>query len=214
MTRARDLADNSGGLFLLGTKAILSAGADTTSLQLNNVFSANFQNYRIDFDLIAAADSGRSTTSGFFMGFGNSGTIRTSGDVWEGTIQYAQSSAGSNDSSFSSKATDSCGIMGTFTTQGAYITGHSIVRNPFDSTQPHEVKTEGCMHYPSEATGQYPENSVNVTTDANFSTTDVNFQAVTGINTDNTVNDVSALTKINMYGIFKVYGIKGSFNAN
>ena len=214
MTRARDIADNRGGLFLLGTKSVLSAAADTTSLQLNNVFSANFQNYKIVFDIVAVADGSRSTQTGFFMGFGNSGTIRTSGDVWEGVIQYAQSSAGATDSSFSSKATDSCGIMGTFTTQGAYITGHSIVRNPFSSTAPHEVKTEGCMHYPNEAAGQYPENSVNVTTAANFSTTDVNFQGVTNIVTDNSAaNDVSALTKINMYGVFKVYGIEGSFNA-
>jgi hypothetical protein len=104
------------------------------------------------------------------------------------------------------------GIMGTFTSQGVSFAGYSIVRNPFSSSLPHEIETFGVMHYDSQATGQYPENSVSVTTAANFSTTDVNFQVATGIVTNNSgYNDFSARTKVNLYGTFKVYGIKDSF---
>jgi hypothetical protein len=212
MTRARDIADYSGGLVLLGTKTVASGSADTTSMQLNDVFSADYQNYRINFDIVVASDSGRGTTTGLFMGFGNSGTIRTSSDQWDGTIMYGQTNAVAPDSSFSSKAQDSAGIMGTFTTQGVSFAGYSIVRNPFSSSVPHEIETIAAMHYDGVATGQYPERSLCVTTAANFSTTDVNFQVATGIVTDNSgYNDFSTRTKVNLYGTFKVYGIKDSF---
>ncbi len=209
MTRARDIADFSGGLVLLGTKNIVSGLASTTVLQLNDVFSADFQNYRVNFDIIAVGDAARGTTSGFFMGFGNSGTIRTSGDVWNGAILYYQSNT-ANSGTFSSEATDSCGVAGTFTTQEVQIVGHSIISNPFSSSAPHEVLTHMMMNYIGEADSQYYESSFAVTTDSNFSTTDMNFQACTGISTTSS-NDVSGLTKINVHGEFRVYGIKDSF---
>ena len=209
MTRARDIADYSGGLVLLGTKNIVSGLASTTVLQLNDVFSANFQNYRVNFDIIAVADAARSTTSGFFMGFGNSGTIRTSGDIWDGAILYYQSNT-NNSGTFSGEATDSCGVAGTFTTQQTQIVGHSIISNPFSSSAPHEVLTHMMMNYIGAPDNQYYESSFAVTTNSNFSTTDMNFQACTGISTAAS-NDVSGLTKINVYGEFRVYGIKDSF---
>jgi len=199
----------SGGLVLLGTKTVASASADTTSLQLNNVFSADFQNYRVNFDIICGADAARSNGSGFFMGFGNSGTIRTSGDAWAGACFYYQSNT-ATDASFSGEATDSCLVAGTFTTQQTQIVGFSIINNPFSSSLPHEVRSNFLMNYIGLAANQYAEDSFAVTTAANFSTTDINFQACTGVSTSS-ASDVSALTKANVYGTFKVYGIKDSF---
>jgi len=66
------------------------------------------------------------------------------------------------------------------------------------------------MNYIGLAANQYAEDSFAVTTAANFSTTDINFQACTGVSTSS-ASDVSALTKANVYGTFKVYGIKDSF---
>ena len=199
----------SGGLVLLGTKTVASASADTTSLQLNNVFSADYQNYRVNFDIVIVADASRSTNTSMYIGFGNSGTIRTSGDAWAGACFYYQSNTAS-DASFSGEATDSCLLGGTATTQEAQFIGFSIINNPFSSSLPHEVKSNFLMSYTGAAANQYAEDSFGVTTAANFSTTDINFQGATGVVTDAT-NDVSALTKTNVYGTFKVYGIKDSF---
>jgi hypothetical protein len=222
MSQARDLAEiasgntvasatPSGGLVLLGTKTVASGSADTTSMQLNDVFSADYINYRIDFDLTVPSDSGRTSSTGLFIGFGNSGTIRTSGDEWDGSVQYQQSNVVGNPGGFSSRSSDSCGIAGTHTTQETTFEGHAIIRNPFSSSLPHGVLAELTMSYTSDADQQYPETAYASTTQANFSTTDVNFQSVTGIVTNNTArNDVSALTKANIYGTFKVYGIKDS----
>jgi len=209
MTRARDIADFSGGLVLLGTKDVVSGLAGTTVLQLNDVFSADFQNYRVNFDIICGADAARSNGSGFFMGFGNSGTIRTSGDAWAGACFYYQSNAASS-GSFTGEATDSCLVAGTFTTQQTQIVGYSIISNPFSSSLPHEVRSNFLMNYIGLAANQYEEHSLGVTTAANFSTTDINFQACTNVST-NSASDVSALTKANVYGQFRVYGIKDSF---
>lgn len=200
----------SGGLVLLGTKTVASASADTTSLQLNNVFSADYQNYRVNFNITIVGDAGRSANTGLFMGFGNSGTIRTSGDAWAGAVWYNQSNS-LYTGTFSTKSTDSCGIGGTSTTQETQFTGFSIVNNAFSSSLPHEVQSSFLMIYTSLADNKYEESSLGVTTSANFSTTDINFQGVTGIVTDNSGNDVSALTKTNVYGTFKVYGIEDSF---
>lgn len=199
----------SGGLVLLGTKTVASASADTTSLQLNNVFSADYQNYKVDFDITIVADAGRSTQTSMYVGFGNSGTIRTSGDAWAGGAFYYQSNDGVS-GRFSGEATDSCLIGGTGTTTELQFIGFSIINNPFSSSLPHEVKSNFLMSYTGLAANQYEENSFGVTTAANFSTTDINFQGVTGVVT-NATNDVSALTKTNVYGTFKVYGIKDSF---
>lgn len=199
----------SGGLVLLDTKTVASASAGTTSLQLNNVFSADYQNYRVNFDIVIVADAGRSTHTAMYIGFGNSGTIRTSGDAWAGACWYYQSNTAAS-GSFSGQATDSCLLGGTGTVAELQFIGFSIINNPFSSSLPHEVKSDFLMSYTGLAANQYEEHSFGVTTAANFSTTDINFQGVTGVDTT-TSNDVSALTKTNVYGTFKVYGIKDSF---
>ena len=220
MSQARNLAEiasgntvasatPSGGLVLLGTKTVASGSADTTSLQLNNVFSADYQNYRVEFDIVLVGDTGRSTTTAMYIGFGNSGTIRTSGDAWAGAVLYYQSNTAAS-GTFSGEATDSCILGGTATTQEVQFTGYSRISNPFDSSKPHELQSYFAMNYVGVAANQYVESSFGVTTAANFSTTDINFQGVTGIDTSAS-NDVSSLTKVNVHGTFKVYGIKDSF---
>ncbi len=200
----------SGGLVLLDTKTVASASADTTSLQLNNVFSADYQNYRVNFDITIVGDAGRGKT-GLFMGFGNSGTIRTPGDARAGACWYSQSNTAAS-GSVSTQSIDSCGIGASLTTQETQFIGFSIINNPFSSSLPHEVKSDFLMNYTGLAANQYGELSFGVTTAANFSTTDINFQAGSVIVSDGSaVNDVSALTKTNVYGTFKVYGIKDSF---
>ena len=144
-----------------------------------------------------------------YVGFGNSGTIRTSGDAWAGACLYYQSNT-ANSGTFSGEATDSCLLGGTTTTSAAQYSGYSIIANPFDSSKPHELQSYFMMMYPGTASNQYIESSFAVTADANFSTTDINFQGVTGINTSAS-NDISSLTKVNVHGTFKVYGIKDSF---
>ena len=196
------------GMTYINSISVPIGSSGGTALQINGCFSADYDYYKVFYQVIMNNTSAHT----FIARTGNGGTLYTSGHA-RGVNEYSQlNDAGGAGKQYYQSSKRYHQMMGSLATGVATTTdmfnGEMLIMNPYSTTLPTSFSCSGFMIYGTQSGegNKWHERggSVEDYGDAARST-DLMLGAVLG---QTTGTDVTTTTMESVYGNFAVFGIK------
>jgi hypothetical protein len=219
MSQARDLAEiasgntvasatPSGGLVHIETKTVAEASSSTTAFDFTDVFSATYNRYFIDYDIVRDGDGSHTA---LFASLSNANTRLTnqtygSGDFYQTGASYSGQIYFSSNDGIHQLGAD----LGA--TGNGYFRGNGYIIDPFSTTKSTQIMVEHTMSQqlttPDED-GFYQENTTSIEQQSSPSkATDILFGIIVG--NSGGANVAFSASQASVFGSVAIYGIKDS----
>ena len=195
------------GMTYINSVTVPIGSSGGTALQINGCFSADYDYYKVFYQVIMNNTNGNV----FIARTGNGGTLYTSGHA-RGVNEYSQvNSSGGQGKQYYQSSKRYHQLMGSLdqvATTTDMFTGEMLIINPYSTTLPTAFSYSGLMIYGTQSSegNKWHERggSVEDLGDAARST-DLMLGALVG---QTTGTDITTTTMESVYGNFTVFGLK------
>mgnify|MGYP006908266909 CR=1 FL=1 len=198
----------SGGLVHIETKTVAEASSSTTAFDFTDVFSATYNRYYLEFNIVRDGDS--SATS-LFASLSNANT-RLTNQVYGGGYYYQTGAASSGQIYFASN--DGVHQLGADldSTGNGYFRGNGYVINPYSTTDCTQIMVKHVMSQQPTTPDEdaFWQEAVTSTEQQSSPSrcTDILFGTIVGASSGTNIPFSNTQTAV--FGEVAIYGIKDS----